>query len=170
MGSMKHRTHFVRVLGISLALISVLYLATGVFGYRTYGDMAKSPIYMNLPEGMIFWLGFFRKGSIIIITSHGAQLTGAMFMPQCGSFLEVFPKDYFTLFFATLAAAADLSYSRYTALDYDPNMNQKQMQGGSPFQRRVLARSQNLCLPPDELNSAILNMVKDWKQCVADAL
>ena len=51
---MKHRTHFVRVLGISLALISVLYLATGVFGYRTYGDMAKSPIYMNLPEGMIF--------------------------------------------------------------------------------------------------------------------
>ena len=49
---MKHPKHFIKVLSVSLAIISVLYLSTGILGYRTYGSISISPIFDNLPHGI----------------------------------------------------------------------------------------------------------------------
>ena len=49
---MQNKNQFTKVLAISISIISMLYLATGVSGYATYGNMAVSPIFISLPNGI----------------------------------------------------------------------------------------------------------------------
>nr|CAG8614065.1 1153_t:CDS:2 [Entrophospora candida] len=44
---------FSYVLSYSMFTITMLYLIIGFFGYLTYGNNVKSPIYLNLPDGIL---------------------------------------------------------------------------------------------------------------------
>jgi hypothetical protein len=48
----------------AVVFITSLYLLTGIIGYGTYGDLAVSPILLNLPQGMA------KTFSLAIITFH----------------------------------------------------------------------------------------------------
>jgi len=92
----------------------------------------------------------------IVISPHGAQLGAMPFMPPCGSVLEIYPKGYWMPdYFGTLASGAGLAHA-YFHLCAEPNYF-----GGSA------TRSVKLCPPLDPLVDAVMELVKDWKQCVA---
>ncbi|KAJ3086416.1 hypothetical protein HK102_013179, partial [Quaeritorhiza haematococci] len=55
---------FPTVLSSAMIVITVMYLATGVVGYGTYGDRAVSPILQNLPPGLASTV------ATILITAH----------------------------------------------------------------------------------------------------
>lgn len=55
---------------------------------------------------------FFAAETDIVITPHGAQLTGMAFLPPCAAVLELFPPNYLVPdFFGSLAAAMNISHS-----------------------------------------------------------
>lgn len=93
-------------------------------------------------------------GSVdIVVSPHGAQLTSIAFMPECGSVLEFYPKDYWIPgYFGTLASGTGLSHS-YFHLSSGPN------------QFRNNAREQKLCPPTQPIVDAVLQLVNDWKKC-----
>ena len=50
---MKHPQHFLGTCGVvsqAIAFLSILYIATGFFGYARYGDDTKASITLNLPS------------------------------------------------------------------------------------------------------------------------
>jgi amino acid permease len=51
---MNEKSKFSRVLIMSISVITFLYLIGGVAGYLTYGDLAISPILLNLPIGTFY--------------------------------------------------------------------------------------------------------------------
>lgn len=61
---------------------------------------------------------FFFSSVDILISPHGAQLTGIPFMPNCGQVMEVTPKGYhIPYFFGSLANASGLGHgSVYNSL------------------------------------------------------
>jgi amino acid permease len=74
---MTNKKQFTRVLAVSIAIISTLYLATGIAGYSTYGNQAVSPIFINLPNGLL------KKSSVVIITSHVLFACPMLFQTIC---------------------------------------------------------------------------------------
>ncbi|KAG9326942.1 hypothetical protein KVV02_001892 [Mortierella alpina] len=60
--AMRYPRSWNRVVAAALATCSILYLATAIPGYITYGDLAKSPILDNLPKD-----AFTKVGTIVII-------------------------------------------------------------------------------------------------------
>lgn len=60
--AMRYPKSWNRVVAAALATCSVLYIATAVPGYLTYGSMAKSPILENLPKDTMT-----KVGTILII-------------------------------------------------------------------------------------------------------
>jgi vesicular inhibitory amino acid transporter len=49
--SMRDKAQFPKVMIISIGLITMLYMCSGVSGYLTYGNLSLSPILLNLPKG-----------------------------------------------------------------------------------------------------------------------
>ncbi|CAJ0631154.1 4134_t:CDS:2 [Entrophospora sp. SA101] len=62
--SMRKPRNWPKVVSFVMFTITILYLIIGFFGYFTYGNNAKSPIYLNLPDGILV------KAVIILITLH----------------------------------------------------------------------------------------------------
>ncbi|KAG0199367.1 hypothetical protein BGX28_007356 [Mortierella sp. GBA30] len=60
--AMRYPKSWNRVVAAALATCSILYLATAIPGYLTYGDKAKSPILENLPKDITT-----KIGTIVII-------------------------------------------------------------------------------------------------------
>jgi Glycosyltransferase 61 len=108
----------------------------------------------------------FFSGVDLLISSHGAQLTGLPFLPgQCGAVLEVFPKNYYyQQFFGSLAEAAGVKqYTLYLSntdaiTDFDAIVQQR------GFSRRE-ARQVNICLEPHSIVEAVKEMVSAWHLC-----
>nr|CAG8630975.1 362_t:CDS:2 [Entrophospora candida] len=46
-------TKLAKVISYSMFTITMLYLIIGFFGYLTYGNNVKSPIYLHLPDGIL---------------------------------------------------------------------------------------------------------------------
>lgn len=61
---MKHPQNWNKVVAAGLSTCVALYFLTAVPGYYVYGDLTKSPIYENIPEGAA------KMASTIIITLH----------------------------------------------------------------------------------------------------
>jgi len=60
--AMRYPKSWNRVVAAALATCSVLYIATAIPGYLTYGSLAKSPILANLPQDAVT-----KAGTILII-------------------------------------------------------------------------------------------------------
>ncbi|KAJ3324057.1 Integrator complex subunit 3 [Boothiomyces sp. JEL0866] len=69
--SMAKPSSFKTVLTLGMITITTMYLAVGVVGYLTYGNLTVSPILLNLPPGIfLLMLGFSKTFSLAIITFH----------------------------------------------------------------------------------------------------
>ncbi len=103
----------------------------------------------------------FFQNTDILLSPHGAQLTGLPFLAECGQLLEIFPNNYFIpAFYGSLARNADLGYS-YLYLSNQTKPNESR----TSLEHRVQARAQNLCLSPSIVQQAIDSLVQDWRDC-----
>ncbi|KAG0370807.1 transmembrane amino acid transporter protein-domain-containing protein [Gamsiella multidivaricata] len=62
--SMKNKRSWNKIVTLGIMTVTVLYIMCSTSGYAVYGDIVKSPIYLNLPGGAT------RTISTIIITLH----------------------------------------------------------------------------------------------------
>lgn len=101
----------------------------------------------------------------ILISIHGAQLTGIPFMPRCSSLLEIFPFQYrLPAYYGGLASAANISYHFVTFVNHTPEFDI--ISGRKNQSQAIIVRSQNFCLPVENISSLILQLVDEWKSCV----
>ena len=109
----------------------------------------------------------------ILISPHGAQLTGVPFMANkaCTQLIEFFPERYYMPdFFGSLAIDSGIGY-RY--VHFSPHVY------GSVFYRtsvpgrlvdpsinlRSMHRAQNLCVDPAVAIDALQDAMRDWVEC-----
>ena len=101
----------------------------------------------------------------ILISSHGAQLTGIPFMPSCGSVLEVFPQGYYIPdFFQSLGFFSGLNFSN---IYLGENMKEEVKSGMATVGSRRRARRKNLCIPVSAVVDEVKRMVDQRKHCCA---
>ena len=101
----------------------------------------------------------------ILISIHGAQLTGLPFMPRCSSLLEIFPFQYqLPAFYGGLASAANISYHFVTFENHTPEFDLISRRKNQS--QAIIVRSQNYCLPVENISNLILQLVDEWKSCV----
>ena len=105
----------------------------------------------------------FYASADLVISPHGAQLTGLPFLPECGAVLEIFPSNYYYQnFFGSLAEAAGIrQYTMYLS-DKNADWNKTIRERGS-IRRR--ARQVNLCPLESKIVDALILMVDDWHKC-----
>jgi Glycosyltransferase 61 len=105
----------------------------------------------------------------IIISPHGAQLTGLPFAPPCGSLLELFPPNFLHHdYFGALASSAGLDY-HYMRIDSGENVFSSLRTNGSghlSLMRRTAFRRVNLCPSPDGVVDAVQVLIDRWHQCI----
>jgi hypothetical protein len=93
------------------------------------------------------------SGIDILITPHGAQETGVVFMPDCGSVLEMFPDHYYyPRFFGSLAASAGLKHS-FLNLALNTSLHDQVGKGG------------DVCPHTSTLRRALEAMLAQWHKC-----
>ena len=109
----------------------------------------------------------------ILVSPHGAQLSGLPFMPECGAILELLPMSYYIpYFFGTLAFSANLTSSHLYLSDGDPmeEVNQTFMNDSSiaahAFRKRVRAKS--LCPPVSSIVTSVRALIEKWESCCGE--
>jgi len=105
---------------------------------------------------------FYRQVDILV-SPHGSQLTGTMFMQKCSAVLELFPQLYYTPFyFSSLARIFELPHAMwYVANDPVPTF--------LDLQTRLANTENNMCPSMDKLVSAVTDLIKRRQDCL-DAL
>lgn len=102
----------------------------------------------------------------IVISGHGAQLTGALFMEECGAVFEIFPKGYFLpYYFGSLTQISGLLHGFLYMSPGDPANETKQAKRS--LKSRSLARSASFCLPLAKIVRAVAEMVDMRAHCLA---
>lgn len=100
----------------------------------------------------------------ILVSPHGAQLTGLAFMPNCGQILELTPKGYhIPYFFGSLANASGLGYGYVYTSPGDPVNETKAM--SATIDLRNKARSANLCPSTTSIVQGVLDLFENWNNC-----
>jgi hypothetical protein len=107
----------------------------------------------------------FFANADLILSPHGAQLTGIPFMPECGRILEVFPAYYYyDSYFGSLAENSGIEqYTMYLSSG-DPVSEWARAASWNSQQRRRY-RNVNLCPPVSKIIQAVKLMVSDWQDC-----
>ena len=125
--------------------------------------LVSTPVSYKTFEGASFEEQIDFYSSIdILVTPHGAQLSGAPFMPSCGAVLELLPKSYHCqFFFGSLISSANLTSSYLYLSDGDP---QKEI--WTSRSERVAARKGALCPPVSSIVSSVRSLIDKWEQCV----
>jgi hypothetical protein len=100
----------------------------------------------------------------ILISSHGAQLTGLPFMPNCGGLVELTPKGYnIPNFFGSLAIGSGLGYGYVYMSGGDATKETKV--ASATRAGRIKARQANLCPPSETIVDAVRALIDDWHHC-----
>ena len=100
----------------------------------------------------------------ILISPHGAQLTGLPFMPNCGGSVELTPKGYhIPYFFASLAVGSGLRHG-YVYMSGGDATNETTVMFATRAGRQE-ARIANLCPPLEKIVDAVRILIDDWRQC-----
>jgi hypothetical protein len=99
----------------------------------------------------------------ILISPHGAQLTGLPFMPNCGGFVELTPKGYHIPdFFGSLAIGSGLGYG-YVYMSGGDEYNETKV--CKTHACRVQKRKATFCPPSERIVDAVRVLIGDWYQC-----
>lgn len=114
---------------------------------------------------------FFRNTDVLI-SPHGAQLTGIPFMANkpCAKMIELFPHNYLVPdYFGTLARDSGVEYSYiYVSKSSADEIQKAQIEGrivSSTTSERVAARGQNLCINATDLVDTLRDVLRDWCKC-----
>jgi hypothetical protein len=100
----------------------------------------------------------------ILISPHGAQLTGLPFMPKCGGVVELFPKGYFwPEFFGSLATGSGLGYG-YVYMSGGNETDETKVMSATP-KGRINARGVSFCPPSGSIVDSVRVLIQDWYQC-----
>lgn len=114
-------------------------------------------------------VSFFARTDILV-SVHGAQLTGLPFQVPCGGLLEIFPKSYWLPgFFGSLALDSGLDYAYLYQSQGDPETETQAILQGS-FNNRMRQRRKAVCVDHQLLMEAILELVDRRSMRVADCL
>ena len=109
-------------------------------------------------------ISFFRHVDVLL-SPHGAQLTGLPFMPDCGSVLEVFPAGYYLPhFFGSLALASNLRHG-YISLTQTGDWRAESVQVMPNQTARQRVRNQQLCPDVDVIEDGVTKLIDGWKKC-----
>jgi hypothetical protein len=96
----------------------------------------------------------------ILITPHGAQETGLVFLPKCGGVLEIIPGGYFyPNFFGTLAASAGLEHA-FLYLGKDVSYHYY----------NTTVRNSAMCPPLPSIRKAVAGLMDRWHLCCSRLL
>jgi Glycosyltransferase 61 len=103
----------------------------------------------------------------IVISPHGAQLTGMAFLPRCASVLEVFPSRYLVAdYFGSLAAALDIRhgfvYVNHNVQDVIPHDERFH------FIRRFSRKEASVEPDLENVERAVHRLVAQWQDCVCN--
>ena len=99
----------------------------------------------------------------IVISPHGAQLTGIAFMKNCSTVVEFFPRNYLTVdFFGSLAASVGVNHKYF----YLGN-NEEQIQSYERYHYIPASkfRLQNLCPKMELVMSELEEVINNWHPC-----
>lgn len=104
----------------------------------------------------------------IVITPHGAQLSGLAWMPECGGVLEIFPFGYYLpKYFGSLAQSAGLLHGSLYLSDGDGVGESQAMRA----QHRVdEMRAANLCPPINPVVKAVKTLLEHHQRCCSRRL
>jgi Glycosyltransferase 61 len=106
----------------------------------------------------------FLSGVDVLVSPHGAQLTGIPFLPNCASVLELFPTGYLIpQYFGSLAAVAGVTHS-YMYLG-GPDADREAKVAMKTLESRDAARAVNLCPHPDAVARSVVELVREWHRC-----
>jgi Glycosyltransferase 61 len=120
------------------------------------------PIVYFENKTMLEQVQFFMENDIVI-SPHGAQLTGIAFMKNCSTLIEFFPKNYLTVdYFASLAASVGVNHKFF----YLGN-NEEQIQSYERYHYILSAgfRKRNLCPNMRAVMSALVEEIQNWRPC-----
>lgn len=97
----------------------------------------------------------------VLVSPHGSQLTGMMFMQRCSAVVEMFPHLYYTPFyFSSLARMFQLSHANwYVSHDEVPT-------GKLPLKTRLANTNNNMCPSMDKLVSAVDDLIRKRQHCL----
>jgi len=110
----------------------------------------------------------------ILLSPHGAQLTGLPFLAgasstKCEQLLELFPDNYIIpAFYGSLARNSDIGYSYHYLSDRNSPTEADDAALSANMGLRIGARAANLCVDPDIMRSSVQNLVNDWAKCCRD--
>eukprot|EP00525_Craspedostauros_australis_P006978 CAMPEP_0198113226 /NCGR_PEP_ID=MMETSP1442-20131203/4952_1 /TAXON_ID= /ORGANISM="Craspedostauros australis, Strain CCMP3328" /LENGTH=474 /DNA_ID=CAMNT_0043770267 /DNA_START=46 /DNA_END=1470 /DNA_ORIENTATION=+ len=98
----------------------------------------------------------------ILLSPHGAHLTGIPFMQRCSSVIEVFPHGYGGVdYFGSLSAISGVNHT-YIYLGMDRIAETKNM---SSHKDAETARSASLCAPAHSMVEAVKIQIERWNSC-----
>jgi len=130
----------------------------------------------NTTDNTVVDVGFFEDASFreqiewfakhdLVVSPHGAQLTGLPFMPECGGVLELMPSGFdFSEYFGSLSAVAGiLHYHLY--LGTGPNKTAEVAVGSRNSNSRKRRRRPNWCVDAPSIVKAVQTMVTNWRRC-----
>jgi len=108
----------------------------------------------------------------VLISPHGAQLTGIPFMANkpCTHLIEFFPHNYLIPdFFGTLARDSGIKYSYiYVSSSSAEEIEQSSRHGriiGATRQQRSQNRRRNFCIDPRIMVDAVRDSIRNWCVC-----
>jgi Glycosyltransferase 61 len=99
----------------------------------------------------------------IVISPHGAQLTGIAFMKNCSTVIELFPKDYLTVdYFGSLAASVGIDHRYFYLGNNDDEIASYEKYHYLPnFDSRDL----NQCPQLNTVLSDLIDVISHWRPC-----
>lgn len=127
-------------------------------------SLVSTPVRYTLFETATFsdQIDFFSSVDILV-SPHGAQLSGAAFLPTCGQVLELLPRYYHCqFFFGTLTTSAGSTASYLYLSDENAQLEMKNI---TTHESRRLARSVQLCPPIPPIVSAVKELIQKWMTC-----
>ena len=130
-----------------------------------YAANEEIPVVFFENKTFIEQISFFRNVDVLL-SPHGAQLTGLPFMPDCGSVLELLPIGYyFPYYFGSLALASNLQHG-YVSLTRTGNWRAEAVNGmQSEFHRKMARKQKTFCPDVDVIFESALKLMEGWKAC-----
>jgi len=106
----------------------------------------------------------FLRDTDVLISPHGAQLTGLPFMPDCGAVLEIFPVGYYLpYFFGSLAQASNLVHGYVSLTNGD--WRTESAEGMQSQSARQKFRNAELCPNVETIVDAVQKLIQKRKAC-----
>jgi hypothetical protein len=110
----------------------------------------------------------FFSSADILISPHGAQLTGLPFMPNCGTVLEIFPKGYYhPFYFGSLAAASGLNHN-FISMTKKGDWRNEAARTMQTFKARKHAKREKMCPTTDAVVGVVKQLISQWQDCCAE--